>query len=423
MNCSLMRYLAFILLLLSLRAPLFAQDTTVVSLAQADSLFISNNLLLLAQRYQVDASKALIKQAKIWDNPSIATEWNLYNPDKDKFFDVGRNGQKIFSVEQVVYLAGKRNKKIELAKNAAQLSELEFYELMRTLKLELRSNFFTIYFNSLTINKYNQQLALLQTIIDALQTQNDKGNIPLKEVLRLKALYYELNNNRTDLVSQMYDAQHRMQTLLQTKKFIRPVFSDEEQLPYNIDTFSTSVLLSRALNNRPDLKLAEGLSKQADLNYILQKRSAYPDMRIGGVYDQAGSYVNNYSGVTLGFDLPLWNRNQGNIRYSKAMAKSAQLELQNKNMDVENEVMASYQKLWQTEQEYRKIDNDFTKKLDFLSEGYISNFQKRNISLIEFVDFIETYNQSILQFNKLKENRVRSYEELSYTVGEELFRK
>jgi cobalt-zinc-cadmium efflux system outer membrane protein len=73
------------------------------------------------------------------------------------------------------------------------------------------------------------------------------------------------------------------------------------------------------------------------------------------------------------------------------------------------------------EQEYKKVDVDFSNNFELLNEGFISNFQKRNISMIEFTDFVEAYNNSIQQLNKLKEKRIQAYEELNYVIGEELF--
>lgn len=402
---------------------LFAQDTLRISMHGADSLFLKNNLLLLAQRYRVDAAQGLTRQAKLWDNPTFSSEWNLYNPSKNKFFDVGANGEKIFAIEQLVTIAGKRNKRVALAKAQAEFSSFEFYELMRTLKLELRTHFHTIFFNSLTLQKYDAQLSLLQTIIDALQYQNQKGNIPLKEVLRLKAVYYQLNNERTDLVSEVIDAERNLQLLLQTNAYILPVVDTAELRQYRSEQINSNDLVSHALQNRPDVKMAENENKQAELNYSLQKKLAYPDLRIGGVYDQAGSYINNYTGVTFGFDLPVWNRNQGNITYAKALKEGTRLQVQRKNSEVVTEVQAAYRKLLQVEQEYRKVDGDFGNNFELLNQGFVTNFQKRNISLVEFVDFFEAYNASILQLNKLNEKRIRSYEELNYTIGEELFRK
>lgn len=416
-----MRKLIFILFLF-VTASTRAQDTLTLSLAGADSIFISNNLMLLAARYKVDASKALIQQARLWGNPTLSTEWNLYNPDKDKFFDAGKNGQKIIGLEQVVSLAGKRNKLIQLAKANAQFSQFEFYELMRALKTELHNSYYAIYFSSQVIEKLDKQVVQMGVIIEAMEVQSKKGNIPLKEVLRLKALYYQLNHDRAQVVSDLFDAQQTLLTLLQVSAPVKVIPSQTELDRYSIAKLDLKSLLDKALTNRPDLKMTENLSQQADLNYSLQKRLTVPDLHIGAVYDQAGSYVNNYSGITLGFDLPVFNRNQGNIKYAKAVSGQYKAEVQNKTNSVSNEVSATYQKLKLIEESYRKVDADFGTNIELLNEGYLSNFQKRNISMIEFTDFFEAYNTSIQELNKLKEKRIQTYEELNYVIGEELFR-
>jgi cobalt-zinc-cadmium efflux system outer membrane protein len=399
----------------------YAQDTLTLSLKQTDSLFLKNNLLLLAAKYKVDGNKALVQQAKVWDNPSLTTEWNLYNPQKDQFLDVGPTGQKIFGIDQVISIAGKRNKKVAIARANERYTEFEFYELMRTLKTEVRNHFYEIYFSSATLKKYNIQLGLLGNIISALQLQSDKGNIPLKEVMRLKALYYQLNNERSDIMAQLLNAQQQLATLLQVSQPISAAPVPQELSRYRIDNLDQQQLITKAIANRPDLKMADNLSEQAQLNYVLQKRVAYPDLHVGAVYDQAGSYVNKYSGITLGFDLPVWNRNQGNIKYAHAVSEQYKAELKGKSIAVTNEVLASYQKLILIEQEYKKVDVDFGNNFEQLNAGYISNFQKRNISMIEFTDFIEAYNNSIQQLNNLKEKRIEAYEELNYVIGEELF--
>lgn len=410
------------MLLLSISGILPAQDTLSISLAQADSVFLSQNLVLLAARYKIDAQKALVQQNKLWNNPQLSTEWNLYNPTKSTYFDVGNKGQKIISIEQIVSLAGKRSKRIDLAKENVKLSELEFYELMRALKTALHSTYYEIYFTSLTLNKYNTQLTFLGNIIDALQLQNEKGNIPLKEVLRLKALFYQLNNERTTIVSNLQDARKELALLLHTQSTIVPAPLESELGKYSMKALDLKTLEEKALNNRPDLKIAENNVRQANLNLSLEKRAPYPDLHIGAVYDQAGSYINNYTGLTLGIDLPVFNRNQGSIKMAKAIEQQYSTLLNQKSFEVQSEVTATYQKLLQVEQEYQKVDVDFDKKFDGLNEGYLINFQRRNITLMEFTDFLEAYNNSIQQINQMKQNRINTYEELNYVIGEELFK-
>lgn len=61
-------------------------------------------------------------QARIWDNPTITAELNAYNPDRDKLFDIGKEGQKSFGVEQLIYLGGKKRNEIKLAQTNEQLA-------------------------------------------------------------------------------------------------------------------------------------------------------------------------------------------------------------------------------------------------------------------------------------------------------------
>ncbi len=398
------------------------QDTLTLNCRQSDSLFLKNNLLLIAQEYKIDGSQGLIKQAKLWDNPTLNTEWNLYNPGKSKYFDIGKNGQKIIALEQLITIAGKRNKRVALARANQQFTEFEFYDLMRTLKFELRNNFQTVYFNSNTIKKFDEQLALIDTVIQALSFQNKKGNIPLKEVLRLKAVYHQLYTDRSELVFELLEAEKNLQTLLQTSSFINPVFSTAELDKYRFGTLHTDTLIRHSLQNRPDLKMAKNTLDQSLLNYSLQKRLVYPDLHLGGIYDQNGSYIPNYSGITIGMDLPAWNRNQGNITYAKAYSKQMESLYLNKSIEVQNEVASSYNKLRDVENQYSRVDSEFTADFDLINNGFITNFRKRNISMLEFVDFFEAYNASILQINKLNQKRIHTYEELNYTIGEELFK-
>ncbi len=63
-----------------LAAPVCASatsDTLQLSLPQAEKRFLDSNLSLLAAHYNVDAQKALIQQAKLWDNPTLNTDFAL----------------------------------------------------------------------------------------------------------------------------------------------------------------------------------------------------------------------------------------------------------------------------------------------------------------------------------------------------------
>ncbi len=152
-----------------------------------------------------------------------------------------------------------------------------------------------------------------------------------------------------------------------------------------------------------------------------QKRAGVPDLRIGGTYDQSGNYVNNYSAITLCMDLPVFNRNQSDIKIAKYQIMQSQYALANDSVRIVSEVTSAWDKLLRAETEYRKLDVDFSDQFDLINKGITDNYVKRNITLLEFVDLFEAYNESIRQLNQMQINRILAYEELNYSVGVELF--
>ena len=202
---------------------------------------------------------------------------------------------------------------------------------------------------------------------------------------------------------------------------IRPLVRDDALTRYRIPELPDDTLRQIALRNRPDLKAAESLKRQAQLNYTLQRALATPDLRVGGTYDQAGSYIQNYVGLNVQMDVPVFNRNQGAIRAARSQI-SYQTQLQQQRaLQIGNEVITALQKVREVERMVQSVEGQFTQQFQQLNQGVVTSFQKGNISLLEFVDLVETYNESVRQLNRLKAGRVGAYEELNYLIGDDLF--
>ncbi|NNU33461.1 TolC family protein [Mucilaginibacter sp. S1162] len=89
----------FVIPLLIFTSALKAQgpaDTLALTFQGAEKQFLANNLELLAQKYNIDASKALITQAKLWDNPTLSTDQNIYDGGSKKFFYHNSNLGQVF---------------------------------------------------------------------------------------------------------------------------------------------------------------------------------------------------------------------------------------------------------------------------------------------------------------------------------------
>ena len=396
-------------------------DSLRLTRRQADSLFLGNNLLLLAERFRVEAGRAQVLQASLYDNPNVSVELSAYNQESRRVLDVGRQGEKIVSVQQLLYTAGKRNKRIALASEAARLTELELLDLLRGLRYDLRSRFYAVYFEQQTLDRYNQQIATLQTTVAGYEREYGRNNVSLRELLRLKALLFQLGNDRTEIRFQLAENQRTLRTLLNTERPVQPVVSDQTVPRYRLPNLPDDSLRQLAIRHRPDLLAAQSLTRQAELNYNLQRALARPDVRVGGTYDQAGSYVPNYVGLGVSMDVPVFNRNQGAIGAARAQI-GYQQEIQHQRvLQVANEVSTTLEKIRAVESQMQTVEGRFTEQFSLLNQGVLTSFQKGNISLIEFVDLVETYNESVRELNRLRADRVASYEELNYLTGTDLF--
>ncbi|MFD2932706.1 TolC family protein [Spirosoma flavum] len=412
-------WLSFLFLLLA--SQVRAQDSLRLTRQQADSLFLKNNLLLFAERFRIDIGQAQILQASLRDNPTATLELSAFNNQTNRVLDVGRGGQKTISIQQLLYTAGKRNKRIALATEAARLTELELLDLLRGLQFELRSRFYAIYFQQQTLGRYDRQIATIQTTVTAYEREYERNNVSLRELLRLKALLFQLSNDRTEIRFQLAEDQRIIRTLLSVNQPIRPLVRNDALTRYHIPAQPEDSLQQLALRNRPDLLAAQSLNRQAELNYTLQRALAKPDLRVGGTYDQNGSYIPNYVGLSVGVDLPVFNRNQGAIRAARSQIGYQSQVQKQRAMQVTNEVATALQKVRDVEQMVQSVEGRFTEQFELLNQGVVTSFQKGNISLLEFVDLIETYNESVRQLNRLKADRVNAYEELNYLIGDDLF--
>jgi cobalt-zinc-cadmium efflux system outer membrane protein len=418
-------FLCLTLLVFAERVTAQQTDTLKLTLPQAESLFVQNNYQLIAQNYQTDQARADIITAKLFDNPTLSAETQLYNRDTKRFFETSKtNGEYQASISQLVKLAGKRNKNIQLATVGVKLAEYQYFDLMRTLRYNLRANFYKTYYAQQSAKLYQQQINSLQKLLSASQEQLKAGNIAMKDIIRIKSLVYSLKTEYNNLENNIGDMETdlKLMTNIKPDSNIRLVMDPSEEQNYQIDKTVYTSLLDSARNNRADLKLTQTGISYAEKSLMVQKAMAVPDVQFSLTYDLQGSYPNNYTGLGLSIPLPLFNRNQGEIKKAKIAIDAGKNLLNQQEATLENEVSNSYKTALRTEILYKSIDKNFSTDFDRLITEVIKNFKNRNLSLIEFMDFYDSYRQNTLQMNDMKYQRMNAKEEINYVTGSTIFK-
>ena len=398
-------------------------DTLHVGLDSAESIFVRQNLSVLAQRYNVSAQDALVLQARLWPNPNFSIGHTLYSGTLHEFFPLGANDETNANLDQLILLAGKRNKQIKLARANTKLAEYQLFDLLRTLKYTLRTDFYNIYYLGRSASVYDQEIQALQKVVTAFNQQEGKGYIAESEVVQIKAQLYSLQTEYNNLINQINDTESELKLVLQVKNtvFVVPDVDTSAVEAMDPARYSLTTLIDSAFQNRTDLLIARQNTEINKLQYSYQKALAVPDLTMSLSYDEAGGFLYNYYGIGASIDLPFFNRNQGNIKSAKTMIAFADATQKSTEATVEENVYRALQKAYANQKLYKNIDPAFARDFERLSQAELAQYEKRNIGLLEFQAFYDAYKQNVLQVNTILFNRVSAFEDLNFYTGTNLY--
>nr|WP_244247522.1 TolC family protein [Leptospira yasudae] len=395
-----------------------------INLKKAEETFLRNNLSLLAKRLEVEASKAEVIQNRLWDNPVLSVDQNAYNQNTGRYLDASKSGQTAIQIEQLFVLAGKRDKRIRLAQWNANTGEQDFYDLLRSLKLELRVTFYKLFYLKRSLEFFDENILSFRKTIRSSEAVFKNRDILLSEVLRLKSILFRLETDRSEIVSSIIEKENILKLLLNEPDFSEAVFEIEMTGPEDMQSpllsKSGEELFNVALEKRPDLKALEFGIKAEQTNLALQKSLAIPDLKLGGSWDRAGNYINNYYGVTLSMAIPTFDRNQGNIRESELTLAAKKAKYEEKRIKIRSEVLSAVGKAREKERLLLEYKDSFTKDYQNLAALMVENYRKKYLTILEFADFFEAYSDSFLKMIRLQSDRIESLESVNYTLGRTL---
>lgn len=414
-------YRPVLLILLMIRVWTGVAQEGVVRLSLDDALerFAACNLSLIAERYHVDMAEAQVTQAKLFENPVVSFEQNVYNRNNGKYFDLGKEGEAVVEIEQLIYIAGQRNKRVRLEKLNKEMAVYQFEEVIRTLRGELKEKFVDLYYTRKSLSVYDREIGYLSTVLDVYKEQNAKGNVSLLEKSRIQALLLSLKQERNGISNEAVALEGDLRLLLGLKReeVPEPLFDESALDRIELEKLPLAELSAR-MAGRPDLKQAEAGIRASEADVRLQRSLAFPEVSLKGAYDRAGNFCNNYFAIGLSVSVPLFNRNRGNIKSARLSVLRNNTLAEQARRQADNELFACYTKLAKALELYRSSDYELERDFDRIIEGVNAGFRKRNISLLEFIDYYEAYKETCLQLYEMKRDVVMAAEGLNTIVGD-----
>lgn len=396
-------------------------QTVNLTLQEADSLFLARNIDLLAERYNISMADAAIAQSQLYHNPVISLEENVYNRLNHNVFDFGRKSEQVVNVDQLISIAGQHSNVVKEARSEHDVVVARFEELLRNLRAELHKAFVRLSFAQRNMKIYQHEIVSLRTTLDQLTVQEKKGNISQIETARIQALLLSVRREQNDFLEKVSDLQERLRLLmaLPATTYITAEFHpNPSALP---DSSACDRLLTDSLLQRADVLMARHQTEQAQAALAVSKSQAWPEVHITGQYDRNAGYFPHYFAIGVSLSIPLFNRNQGRIRSAKERIDQCEQLYAGTIAKAQNEVAVAKENFLRSLSLEKSVSDQYDKEnINTLFQSVNENYRKRNISLLEFVDFYKTYKEAMLEISNVREKVFLTAEDLNQAAGREV---
>jgi cobalt-zinc-cadmium efflux system outer membrane protein len=411
------RTFGFLILWCCLVKSTAGQDTLRLSLVQTKALMLKQNLQLVASHFDLEASEANLLQARAWNNPNFNWNQDLYSIEKNKYLNY-RN-QFLVQIDQVFSIAGKYTKTVKLAKLENKGNRLQVQDIMRALLYECS----LLYKEALLLQAkqalYRESEESYRLVIESAQKQSELGFLSTKELIRLQSELLALRTESSQNTSAMHHAIGQIKMLLNLRPDVELVL--EEPLSWPQEAPPLPTLFTQGENNRADYLWSRNQVQVGEAQVQLQKSKAIPDITFGyQPKDRGSNYVRPYSGIEVGFELPLFHRNAGNIKAAQAQFKKTEIEVQRKENQLYNEIASSVKSFVETRQSFERFSLAFMDEVENLQESAEQNYLKKNINILEYIDLKRIYIQNRMQYLEVRSKLLESAGHLNFVVGTEI---
>ena len=308
-----------------------------ITLSDAVSIFLQQNLQLVAARYDIDTVDAEKLTAKLRPNPQISVgssglPLNFGGP----FF-----AQQTFTygISQTVEMGGKRAKRIEVANVDSELARAQFQTVVWQMTSDVKKKFYAVLLAQSLLNLAKENQKTFADTVDRTTEVFKLGEISGLDLQRLEIEKFKFD---TDLANSERDYELALRDLRlglggdYRAMDIEVAGAIDYYQPYN---FSFADMRDKALAARPDLKAAQVSERAADASIRLQDAQRIPDLTLSSGVNQVGQGTSNYNfGVSC--PLPVFDRNQG----ERAKALIEKRRSQNQEQFITNQVLGDVDK-------------------------------------------------------------------------------
>lgn len=289
-----------------------------ITLAQLQQLAFTTNPTLQQAQATIEAAAGAMQQAGLYPNPVVGYQADQMQPWA---LPSGTPGQQGAFFSQVIKTAGKLN----LHQEVAGFDYLNAIVNARRIQIDVTNQVRAQYFSILVAQQavdINRSLVSLADEVYLLQKKQVRaGEAAAYEPLQLYAQAVQARNALKLAEANATSAWRQLTASLgQPDLAMKPIAGRADGVPPGLNFDSLKLRLAE---QHTDLLTARNKLLQAESNLRLQQVTPIPDLNTN-MYVQYDNVIRTTQfGVQLGVSLPLYDRNQGNIRQAQATLASS----------------------------------------------------------------------------------------------------
>ena len=393
------------------------QSTTLISLDQAIDLALAHNHALKASRTLILQNQAQEITANLRPNPTLGADTQFIpffspqyfsgdNVDVTQQFDIG--------ISYLFERGKKRQHRLQAARDATAVTRAQVADSERTLAFSVGQQFVSVLLAESTLQFALEDLKGFQQTVDISEAQFKAGFIGEGDYLKIKL---QLLQFQTDVSSARLA---KVQALTGLRQFFGydAVPADYDvigDLAYQPIHVKVEDLQARALRERPDFRAAELGITAAQSQYTLAKANSKVD--VNGTYD-----ISHVAGETTGsifasFDLPIFNRNQGEIaRTNYALTQAKEQELAASDT-VLSDVSNAYEAVRSNEEVVNLYTSGYLKQAEDSRDISEYAYKRGAASLLDFLDAQRSYRATQLAYRQAMASYMTALEQLKEALG------
>ncbi|MFZ5926092.1 MAG: TolC family protein [Acidobacteriota bacterium] len=297
---------------------------------------LESHPLLAEGRQRVESARGQLRQAPLTFNPRLILQAENYRSWGSRPIQTSRETDDFAYLQQTFETAGKRGKRAELASRGLRAAELELDVLRRNVARDVS----LAYWAALGARRMHELLLEsvknFQKIVEYHEIRVREGAMAENDLLRVRLelgrLELAANNAALDAAKARIELFRAMgRTDFPEVRFAEPLQTGADE------AFAWNEL--EALERRPEARLARERVEQARASLVLQQANARPNF--DALFGFKRSMGENTLIAGLQWDLPVLNRNQGNIQSAAAGIKAAEANLAATEAIIRAEVQAA----------------------------------------------------------------------------------